>query len=270
MNLTVGGGNVESDDSDRGWITQRLYEFRNQIAVVVFGTLIYAGLTGGFGILSSIPQIYIDSLRYVIVAFIPVYLFGDSILDKIQDEDYHLLLELNLVTVDEPPRMFKLGKKVYRDMTVEGRLYRTPVIDVCVSYDMDKNHAEGVWLSELSDVELLRFKSKLKEARNKMTNEMLEGVAKQETARSAAISAQIRLIEAIMEALADKTSINGADLNKEINDTVDDAMLHDIADEVADDADTVEASDDLLEADTDDVEQQLEQAKEMAKLGGEQ
>lgn len=270
MNLTQGGGNNAQNDEqeDSNKVLEFLSEYRNQIVILVVAVLAYAGLTGGIGsYLSSIPRVYIDSLRYALVAVIVVWIFGDSLLDKVQDRNFHYLLELNLVTVDEPPRLFELGTKKYRNMSVEGRLYRTPILDVCVKYDKENNFAEGVWLAELSDIELLRFKSRLKEARDKMQGEMLEGVAKQESARGAAITAQLRLIEEIMESLAEKTSLEGSNLNEVIEDSVDDALLHDIADEVADEnKETVEASEGVLDEDSDSIDEKLEQAKQVAKV----
>lgn len=258
--MNIQHANANQDEQDTNEYLEFIKEHSTEITALALGAIVYAALTGGFGFLSEIPPIYLDAARYVVVSLLIVFIFGDMILDKIQEFNFHLLLELNLVTVDNPPRLIKLGEDAYNNMSVEGRLYRTPIIDVCIRYDKEDNHAKGVWLAELSDLEILRFSSSLKEAREKMQKEMLDGMAKSESAKTAAIMAQKELIETVVGTLADETTLEEAEINETIQNNIDEAKLRNIADEVADDEkETVDASEEL-------IEDQLQNAQEMASL----
>lgn len=192
----------------------------------------------------GIPDIWLTLAHWSFIGGILGYIPAAKVVNWLQDIDINPILELNLAPDDEEIgaerfRFWNLGDEIYQNITWDRQPYTIGGLDVVRSYDPETNTAKGVWLSALSEVELLRYKGKLREARTKLVELAAEGIVADIKTTGNAMEAVKTEIQTFIRVLVKKSTLSQDELAEIIIDAVDDEteIAKQLTDETGDESD---------------------------------
>jgi len=199
--------------------------------------LAIAGI-GGYFVLASgavfrVPDWILRVVRWSVAGFIIAFLPIRIIIKQLIDRDRNILMALDLSENNSEPELWNLGDKTRREMEVEdGELFQEGQMEIAIDYDPVKNVATGVYLEELTPTELLRFRSSLSNAYDIMQEEMLEGAAAREAARTGLYLVSKEQIQMVVRQLVGESVFEGEELNSILDDAIERAAIDSIDEEL--------------------------------------
>jgi hypothetical protein len=206
------------DESLRTTAKDLLVAYRLPItAIVLFG--------GIYGFLTLQPWAVVPSwvfvaMHWMALGAIPAVVVGRLILSQFDFTQHNWLLVLHLDD-GRDPEMWDFGNAAWRDLRVtKGSMYGTEGLRTAVEYDVESHSAEGVFIEDLDDLQLLRYRAALRDARGKLTSEALDSIGAEAAAKTGMVSASKRNMRSVLRMVLGKMGFEG----EEMNDALDEAM----------------------------------------------
>jgi len=228
--------------------------------IIEFKLIIFAGfglialhITNYYNLI-TIPDIVWISANWFLVTVLAIGIPYLLVISYAFSEDTNVLFEIDISAkdVDEPHeprfRLWNLGDNKMKELRWKREPYMVSGVPFCINYDPDENVARGPWISELSEIELLRFRSSLKDARQVLVPLAAEGIAAKEGRKTDAIKSQKENMRAIMKQLLQSTTL-GADDILEVIDDVQDGMADQVAERDEEEQELLEKAQTIVQQD---------------------
>ncbi len=178
--------------------------------------------------------VYTD-LHWLAISIILGGILMKPILEALITKDVNPLLTINYENINVMPRLYNLGDESWAEMDIEGgKLVGDGILKVAVDYDPEENVAQGVPIEDMSEMQILRFKHKLKEARNMLWKQAVEGMAAQEAARLGVFMATKTSLRQALQTVVDEGALHGDDINDIVDTVMQEAAIDDIFSEMED------------------------------------
>lgn len=270
--------NVEQHDNEaekepyRNIIKDIVIEFKWPIIIagILIGILVSLRLSDANTGVTVPPTVY-TALHWGILGVVVSAYPMKTLIESFLDPDVNPILVINYEEMDVRPRLYNLGDKAFADLTVVGgKLVGDGMLKVAVDYQPEDNVAEGVPIEDLSEMQILRFKTKLREARSTLFDEASKGMAARESVRMGMFVASERHLRKALQKLAGEGIFNGDDINNAIDEVIEEAQVDTLFDEI-DDMDTEEKPESLKSAEGEQPDSVLRDAREIeaqADTGG--
>jgi len=186
--------------------------------IIIFGFIIAGIIVFGLDISITLQV----AVLFFIISLVASYPFISDWVEKLYTEDRTRLISLNIATDDI--NSYLLKKQAMNNLEVEGRLYSITTGDgdlyVARNYNPEENKAEGVWIADLSPIQLLQYKEKIDEAQTTLEQEARKGLAQRVRIRSIVHRTVTKIISKILKDFERSTLIKGEEIEKTVKEEI--------------------------------------------------
>ena len=226
----------ETETEQRKNKIAKLYSDYSNILLPIFGFITVYGLLAGGYQFTDMPQWVFIYGNYVVTVVLIAYLSLDKVIKHLSNMEEYWLLSTNFI--DETNSIFdlnlyRIGEETKKNAEYEGgKPYETPNnFILSEGYNKEENIITGHWLDQLSNYQLIKYKSALREAKTDLTDKVIKSAATEATAETAVINAQTKLMQYITQQINSKSQIEGSKISQIVRETISENKLEMIAEE---------------------------------------